>query len=130
MNIEHCVEEVQLALDELTEINMSVSIIVEGVKDRQALRKLGLTGKINTINKGLSLADFSDWIAERYEQVIILTDWDRRGGLLCRRLKDLLKGRVKYDVELRQRFSRYAMIKTVEGLPSWLETMTEKLNHL
>ncbi len=34
MNIERCVEEVQLALDELTEINMSVSIIVEGVKDR------------------------------------------------------------------------------------------------
>ncbi|MFO8078273.1 MAG: hypothetical protein R6U21_06505 [Thermoplasmatota archaeon] len=71
----------------------------------------------------MSLADFSDWISEQYNEVIILSDWDRRGGSLCRWLKELLKGRVKYDVDLRQRLSKYAMIKKVEGLPSWLETI-------
>lgn len=130
MNLEGCIEEVKLALDELVEMNNSVPVIVEGVKDRRALRKLGLTGKIITINKGMSLSDFSDWVSERYEKVIILSDWDRRGGSICRRLKELLKGRVIYDVEVRQRLSKFAMIKKVEGIPSWLETMMVKLNHL
>lgn len=130
MNLKGCIEEVKLALDELVEMNNSVPVIVEGVKDRRALRKLGLTGKIITINKGMSLSDFSDWVSEQYEKVIILSDWDRRGGSICRRLKELLKGRVIYDVTVRQRLSKFAMIKKVEGIPSWLETMMVKLNHL
>ncbi len=130
MNLKGCIEEVKLAIDELVEMNNSVPVIVEGVKDRRALRKLGLTGKIITINKGMSLSDFSDWVSEQYEKVIILSDWDRRGGSICRRLKELLKGRVIYDVTVRQRLSKFAMIKKVEGIPSWLETMMVKLNHL
>ncbi len=123
MNLERCVEEVELALDELVKLNNSIPVIVEGIKDRRALRKIGLTGEIILLNKGMSLADFSDWVSEQYHEVIILSDWDRRGGSLCRRLKELFKGRVKYDVDLRQRLSKYAMIKKVEGLPSWLETV-------
>lgn len=127
MDLERCVEEVELALDELVVANNAVPVIVEGIKDRRALQKLGLTGKIITINKGMSLSDFSDWISERYDEVILLTDWDRRGGSLCRRLKELLKGRVKYDISFRQRFSTHAMIKKVEGLPSWLETIYHRI---
>ena len=127
MNLERCIEEVELALEELVEINNSVPVIVEGVKDQRALRKLGLIGTIIKINKGMSLSDFSDWISVRYKKVIILSDWDRRGGSLCRRLKELLEGRVQIDVEFRQRLSTYAMIKKVEGLPSWLETINHRL---
>ncbi|MDG6217933.1 MAG: toprim domain-containing protein [Candidatus Thermoplasmatota archaeon] len=130
MDLERCVEEVELTLDELVEANNVVPVIVEGIKDRRALERLGLTGMIITINTGLSLSDFSDWISERYDEVIILTDWDRRGGSLCRRLKELLKGRVKYDITFRQRFSKYAMIKKVEGLPSWLETIYRRLEEM
>lgn len=127
MNIERCIEEVELALDELVELNNTIPVIVEGVKDRRALRSLGLTGKIITINKGISLSDLADQVSEQYDEVIILSDWDRRGGSLCRRLKELLKGRVTYDVRLRQRLSKYAMIKKVEGLPSWLETIYHRM---
>ena len=127
MNLERCIEEVELALEELVEMNNSVPVIVEGVKDQRALRKLGLIGTIIKINKGMSLSDFSDWISVRYKKVIILSDWDRRGGSLCRRLKELLEGRVQIDVEFRQRLSTYAMIKKVEGLPSWLETINHRL---
>jgi dTMP kinase len=127
MNLERCLEEVELALDELVEINNTVPVIVEGVKDRRALRKLGLTGDIITINKGISLSDFADQVSEQYDEVIILSDWDRRGGSLCRRLKELLKGRVLYNVQIRQRLSKYAMIKKVEGLPSWLETVYHRM---
>jgi len=127
MNIEQCIEEVELALDELVELNNSIPVIVEGVKDRRALRKLGLTGDIICINKGISLSDFADQISEKYDEVIILSDWDRRGGSLCRRLKELLKGRVIYDIRIRQRLSKFAMIKKVEGLPSWLETVYHRM---
>lgn len=123
VNLERCVEEVELALDELVEVNNSIPVIVEGVKDERALRKIGLTGEIIILNKGMSLSDFSDWLSERYDEVIILSDWDRRGGAICRRLKELLKGRVKYNLVFRQRLSKFAMIKKVEGLPSWLETV-------
>lgn len=123
MDLALCVEEVELALEELVEVNDSIPVIVEGVKDRRALRKLGLRGEIISLNKGMSLSDFSDFVAERYEKVIILSDWDRRGGSLCRRLKELFEGRVEVDVEFRQRFSKFAMIKKVEGLPSWLSTI-------
>lgn len=127
MNLERCVEEVELALDELVELNNSIPVIVEGIKDRRALRTLGLTGDIITLNKGISLSDFADYISERYDEVIILSDWDRRGGSLCRRLKELFKGRLTYDVRIRQRLSKFAMIKKVEGLPSWLETVYHRM---
>lgn len=127
MNLERCVEEVELALDELVELNNSIPVIVEGIKDLRALRSLGLTGDIITLNKGMSLSDFADHISEEFDEVIILSDWDRRGGSLCRRLKELLKGRVVYDVRIRQRLSKFAMIKKVEGLPSWLETVYHRM---
>ena len=134
MNLEQCVEEVELALDDLVEENMSVAVIVEGKKDKQALQTLGLTGCIITINKGKSLSDFADEVIMHHQKVIILSDWDRRGGSLCRRLKELFKGRIDFDVEIRQRLSKFAMIKKVEGIPSWLETVyirmdESKVNH-
>ena len=127
MNLERCVEEVELALDELVEVNNTIPVIVEGIKDLRALRKLGLTGDIITINKGVSLSDFADQVSEQYDEVVILSDWDRRGGSLCRRLKELWKGRVIYNVQIRQRLSKFAMIKKVEGLPSWLETVYHRM---
>ena len=127
MDLQRCLDEVEYVLVDLIEENDTTPVIVEGVKDQRALRTLGLKGTIITINKGMSLSDFSDWLSNRYDRVIILSDWDRRGGSLCRRLKELLHGRIKLDVELRQRFSTYAMIKKVEGLPSWLETVTKRL---
>lgn len=126
MNIEESLEEVEQALINLQEENRTSPIIVEGKKDRNALQKLGLTGSIIIYNKGSSLPDFCDWIVANYDQVIILTDWDRKGGTLCRRMRELLKGRVDYNIDFRQRLGKYAMVKTVEGLYSWIETMKEK----
>jgi 5S rRNA maturation endonuclease (ribonuclease M5) len=127
MNLEQCIEEVELALDELVMENNAIPVIVEGIKDQRALRTLGLTGVIIILNQGISLSDFADEIIEKYDKVIILSDWDRRGGSLCRRLKELFNGRIDIDVQIRQRLSRYAMIKKVEGLPSWLETVYHRL---
>ena len=50
MDYEKSLEYLKKALDELSEENKKVPVIVEGEKDIEALRKLGLTGEIITVN--------------------------------------------------------------------------------
>ena len=129
MDYKKSFEELEKNLSELKEKNLNIPIIVEGEKDIVALNKIGINGTIISINKGMSLITFCDWIANHYQEIIILTDWDRKGGYLCRILVNNLEGRVKYDIKFRELLARYITIRTVEGLPSWIETMKNKINH-
>ena len=126
MDYNRSLEDVLKALSELIEENISTPIIVEGEKDVDALRRLGLTGKIITLNSGITLIDFCDKIAEKYDEAIILTDWDRKGGFLYHTIERNLEGRVKVITYFREVFSKNVMSRTLEGLPSWIETMSEK----
>ena len=128
MDYKKSLEELEKLLSELQEANKSIPIVVEGDKDVAALRKLDIKGTILSANTGRSLADFCDRIAEQHNDVIILTDWDWRGGRLCHTIRKNLEGRVNCDIKYRELFARHAMIRTVEGLPSWIETMKKKLN--
>lgn len=130
MDYKKSLENLEELLLELKEENKNVPILVEGDKDIEALRRLEITGTIISVNAGMSLTDFCDWIAEQYKKVIILTDWDRRGGKLCHTIRKNLEGRVSCDTDYRKSLAKNAMIRTVEGLPSWLETIKKKLNHL
>jgi len=121
-------ENLEKALLELQDENKSIPIVVEGDKDIKALRKLDIGGSIISVNAGVSLIDFCDKIAQEHTNVIILTDWDRKGGYLCRTIKKNLEGRVNCNTKYRELFAKNAMIRTLEGLPSWLETMKKKLN--
>ncbi len=126
MDYNRSLEDVLKALSELIEENISTPVIVEGEKDVDALRRLGLTGEIITLNSGITLIDFCDKIAEKYDEAIILTDWDRKGGFLYHTIERNLEGRVKVITYFREIFSKNVMSKTLEGLPSWIETMSEK----
>jgi len=128
MDYKKSLEELEKLLSELQEENKSIPIIVEGDKDIAALLKLNVKGTILSTNTGRPLADFCDRIAEEYKDIIILTDWDRRGGRLCHTIRKNLEGRVNCNIKYRELFARYVMIRTVEGLPSWIETMKKKLN--
>lgn len=127
MNYKKSLEELEKKILELQEENKTVPIIVEGEKDTEALRKLGISGIIISVNAGVSLSDFCDKIAQKYKHVILLTDWDRRGGYLCHTIKRNLEGRVNCNTHYREVFAKNAMIRTVEGLPSWIDTMNGKL---
>lgn len=126
MNYKKSLEVVEKALIELKEKNKSIPIVVEGEKDRDALRSLDFTGVIINVNSGKTIIDFCDYLARKYREIILLTDWDRKGGSLCRRIKQNLKGRVKCNVDYRAVFAKNAMTKTIEGLPSWISTMRNK----
>lgn len=129
MDYEKSFEDLKKALNELSEDNKVIPIIVEGEKDIDALRKLGLSGTIISLNAGMSMTDFCDSVAITYKEVIILTDWDKKGGYLCHTIKKNLQGRVKCNTFYREILAKNSMIKTIEGLPSWIVTMNEKLSN-
>jgi len=127
MDYEKFLEDLEEALFELREENKTVPIIVEGDKDIEALRKLDITGEIIRFNVGLSIPDFCDMISQKYKNIILLTDWDRKGGYLCSTIKKNLESRVGCNTRYREIFAKRSMIRTLEGLPSWLETLRKKI---
>ena len=128
MNYEKTLDEVEDILMNLIEENKDTPILVEGNKDIAALRSLGLTGVIIRINSGRTLSDFCDDIASKYESIILLTDWDRKGGILSTTIKRNLKGRVKCNIQYRKMLASNMTVRNVEGIPSWIKTLKEKSN--
>ena len=129
MSYEKTLENLEKALSELIDENRNIPIVVEGDKDIQALHKLEVNGIIISVNSGVSLTDFCDTLAQDYKDIIILTDWDRKGGYLCHTIMKNLEGRVKCNTYYRKIFAKNSVIRTVEGLPSWIETMKEKIRN-
>jgi 5S rRNA maturation endonuclease (ribonuclease M5) len=127
MDYKQTLEELDEALLELREDNKLVPIIVEGDKDIAALRKFEMPGEIIRFNKGQSVADFCDIIAQRHPKIILLTDWDWRGGRLCLSIKKNLENRVNCNLRYREVFAKRCPCRTVEGLPSWIATLRKKL---
>ena len=126
MDSTQALEELEEALAGLREENRTTPIIVEGEKDIAALRALEVTGEIIRFNKGQSVSDFCDVISQKHRKIILLTDWDRRGGRLCIQLKKNLENRVDIDVSYRGVFAKRCPCRTVEGMPSWLWTLRKK----
>ena len=118
MDYEQTLEELEKELAELQEENKTVPIIVEGEKDTAAIR----------FNKGHSIADFCDIIAQKYQNIILLTDWDWRGSRLCYSLKKHLENRVHCNLNYREKFAKRCSCRQVEGLPSWIETLKNKIH--
>ncbi|MEW6069222.1 MAG: toprim domain-containing protein [Candidatus Thermoplasmatota archaeon] len=119
------IEELGVLLEELKALNKSIPVVVEGRKDELALRALGLKGEIIKLSS-FSLPAFCEQLAEKCDKVVILTDWDRQGGALCRALKNyLLANGVKYNDKIRERLVKYARkeIKDVESLMAFLQNI-------
>ena len=129
MDYKKSLEDLEKVLSELRDENEIIPIVVEGEKDIEALRKLDINGEIISVNTGTSLTDFCDKIASKYKEIIILTDWDRRGGYLCHTIRKNLEGRVNCNLYYREIFAKNSMIRTIEGLPSWIDTMKNKINN-
>jgi 2,5-diamino-6-(ribosylamino)-4(3H)-pyrimidinone 5'-phosphate reductase len=110
-------------------------IIVEGKRDIEALKTLGIEGKIISAKTGgKSLLDvISDVEATQTKEVILLLDFDRRGKEWTKRLtQQLEKMGVKINLifwlELSALLRRE--VKDIEGLSGYMETLKGKTgNH-
>ncbi|MEM4246170.1 MAG: toprim domain-containing protein [Candidatus Bathyarchaeia archaeon] len=93
----------------LNSINSSVdAVIVEGSRDREALRELGFNGMIEMHSmKGFSEEELVEEIRSKYKSVLLLTDFDEEGRQLNRRLTYILERRgVRVDLGLRRVIGR------------------------
>ena len=120
-------QELQKKIEELFEkliiANVSAPIIVEGKNHEEALRKLGTRGVIIRLNSGLPIFNFCEELSRNYNQVILLTDWDKKGKQLFTRLKrDLRYNNVKTIDNFWLEFKRYCSkeIRQVEFLTKFL----------
>lgn len=104
-------------------------VVVEGERDRTALRRLGLPGPIGLVHQGLSLSALADRWARDTRRVIVLTDWDESGGQMARTLKEFLgAGPIELDLEFRRRLAHllHGEVTHVEGLFGWARRSAER----
>ncbi len=119
MNLEERDREILETLGELRELSLEMPVIVEGKKDREALRRLGVQGTLVSVHGGTTVFRLCEALAEEHDHVIILTDWDRRGGQLSRLLREgLAANDVRANTDIRARLARLCKkeVKDVEGL--------------
>lgn len=86
-------------------------VIVEGPRDKRALKSLGFTGPIEVLNRGWPIERFVAYIYETYgtrnqmvgeSSACIMMDWDRTGGRLQARLVRLFNSMdILVDTEVR-----------------------------
>jgi len=126
-------EKIEQILESLAqESARGTPIIVEGKKDKETLRALGITGEIVTAKTGgksrLDLILEIEKTGSR--EVILLLDFDRRGREWTAILRqNLEKARIKTDATFRRDLLRFAgrELKDIEGLTVYLQTLRRKL---
>jgi 5S rRNA maturation endonuclease (ribonuclease M5) len=126
-------EQILQVLEQLAEENRSGKpIIVEGQKDAETLRELGVNGQIIFAKTGgKSLLDvISEIEAAKTGEVIMLLDFDRRGKELTERLKRHIeklgiRANMHYWLKLSSLVGKE--VKDVEGLAKYMKTLKSKI---
>jgi len=97
--------------------------IVEGKKDRETLKMFGITN-IKTIKKPLT-----EVVEEvKGKKAIILTDYDRTGIKLEKRIKELLENKgVTPDMKYKKELQTLTGIKKIEELSKRYEKIKEEV---
>lgn len=117
-------------LDNYRSKNLSVPIIVEGKNDVSCLRSIDFEGQIIQLNSGESLLNFSENLASEYSEIIILTDFDRKGKTLKKKIQNyLVSSGVKTDTYLWEYLCKRSPIATVEELPSEVERIKQNFGY-
>lgn len=104
-------------------------VVVEGERDRTAVRRLGWTGPVVVVHRGRPISATAHGLVASRRKVIVLTDWDSEGGHLARRLRDFLEPEdVRLDLDYRRRLARILRgeLTHVEGLFGWARRQAER----
>ncbi|MEM4262854.1 MAG: toprim domain-containing protein [Thermoplasmata archaeon] len=125
-------EMLEEMIEELERRSASEPIIVEGPRDVRAMRELGITGIVKSINTGNSLVNFCAALAAEHDRFIIMTDWDRKGGHIAQLLrKGFEAADAKYDDALRRKIANLTKkeLKDIEGFPAYLDRLRKSVEH-
>jgi 5S rRNA maturation endonuclease (ribonuclease M5) len=131
-SIERKIERIIFLLERLrNEASEGALLLVEGQRDAEALRRIGVESEILAIkSRGGNLIDLMDRI-EKYgkKEIILLMDFDRHGREMTERLiRNLERMKIKINVSFwRELLSLVERdLKDIEGLATYLETLEDK----
>lgn len=101
----------------LSDPSEEFAVIVEGKKDSEALKRLGII-RTEILNKYRGIIDMADALAEKgVRRAVILTDYDRAGKRLARMLRLALQSAgIFVDWRLRAELRRVFNVTYIEGL--------------
>jgi len=127
VNDEERLAEIEKVLEELVELSKDRVILIEGPKDRKALRSLGIKGKVFMVQSGGGPIKAAEYVSENGKKAVILTDWDRRGGTIAHETERQLSSLgLEYDSGIRAKLSFLCKkyIKDVQSLGTLLERLS------
>jgi 5S rRNA maturation endonuclease (ribonuclease M5) len=105
-------------------------IIVEGQKDRESLRKLGITGPIQCIQSSRQNAmGFVEKLA-RTKRIVVLTDFDREGISLAKKLERIFTAHnviVNLVLWKNLRELTRSHVRSIEELPKYFERLNNEI---
>jgi len=122
-------EELEKVFAELQDLSEATPILVEGTKDVEALKRLGISKNVHHLNTGESVFNFCEHLSRRSRRLIILTDWDRKGGMLARMLKEACHANeIEADLGIRTKLVILSKkeVKDIESLPTFVERLAAR----
>lgn len=104
--------------------NSSKIIIVEGKKDKEALKKLGIKNIIELSKK--PLFQIIEEVADNEKECIILTDLDNKGKQLYGKINSGLQNLgVKVDNRFRNFLYKNTKLRQIEGIVTYMRNTTK-----
>lgn len=122
-------EGIQVLLDELSSMSGTHIILVEGLKDVDSLRNVGVDGEFYCVQSGGGPVKAAEHVWHSGKQAVIMTDWDRRGGSLARSLRENLSALdVRYDDRIRRELATLCRpyVKDVESVDAVVELLSSR----
>ncbi|KXB06060.1 hypothetical protein AKJ51_04270 [candidate division MSBL1 archaeon SCGC-AAA382A20] len=118
-------EELENTLQEIREVSEEgTPIIVEGKKDEKSLRELDISGPIYQVpNRGQTMLKSLEDLP-KYDEAIILTDFDRTGENLaefCEKQLEKLGVSILFNLRDRLRGFVRKPVKDIEGMASFIK---------
>lgn len=92
-------------------------VVVEGKRDSAALKNLGFTEQILEFHSFGGITKFADSVS-RYENLILLFDYDRKGRYLTRRVIEQLERQTKIDLSYKKK-----LVQITKGKISSIEEL-------
>jgi 5S rRNA maturation endonuclease (ribonuclease M5) len=118
--LEHLFEQLRLK-------NLEIPVLVEGKRDREALKNLGLEGEILIVNTGHTLMEMCEDLGHRYTEIILMLDWDKKGKELSKNIEhNLVQLGIKTDRAFMVRIFHLVSKETKEV--EALDKLMERLN--
>jgi len=96
-------KEIQDLKNFVVSLNSKVdsTVIVEGKRDSEALKRIGVSGKILEFHRFRGLSKFVDSVSD--SNLIILLDGDRKGRYLTAKIIQQLERRKKIDLSFKRK---------------------------